>query len=77
MPQITITVNDLDLLFLDKLAKESKVKRSEKARELIRIGINNQVQEINSLAVYLSMEEKRKKLMDISENLLEIDPEIL
>ena len=74
MPQITITINDLDLLFLKKLAEESKVSRSEKARELLRIGINTQVSEVNSLAVFLSMEDKRKRLMDISENLLEIDP---
>lgn len=75
MPQITITINDLDLLFLEKLAKESKTSRSEKARELLRIGINSQVSEVNSLAVYLSMEDKRKRLMDISENLLEITNE--
>lgn len=76
MPQITITVSELDLLFLDKLASESKVKRSEKARELLRIGINSQVSEVNSLAVFLSMEDKRKKLMDISNNLLELDSEL-
>lgn len=60
MPQISITVSDQDLVFVQKLADESGISRSEMAKGLLRIGIRNEVRDRNALAVYLSMESKRE-----------------
>jgi hypothetical protein len=61
MPQINVTITDVQYRLLVKLAAEAGRSISGMAAECIDIGVDTKIEAANKRAVFFSMEEKRQR----------------